>query len=467
MKNRGNKGITVIHNDVLAWMPPGTEEGLPLYHITLDTLLDEKTDVAELSEKLKGFRNTLSVVAESLIAKTTYEINTKKQSVIDHYIQRKLGRLHPDLPDIKNFFSSILGKNGSTGETVYAYYMLSPESYQVYQRLEALGQAPERITTPAYLWQKKLNGLMPDFEKMAVGLICIIEQDAYIYFYFKGFFLFSRNIRLPENQSDDQVLWSSLNYEINQSLYLFSQKTKTQPDNLFLISSNDAAVSYLSEHMDRKLKNIKKARGIIADVPQRLRMLGTAGYLGGERKDFSRDLLSVSHRIEQTVRQWKPVQMAGIYVGILLFIMLSAGNVFLHRLDHMVPLQQGKIVSIGSASREILEQYTASVDTIMQEVKNPAAGPVLYEIVNALPAGMWLKTVSIQVDAPPGVKLLCLIQTQNMQTLDAVITRFLQGLGKTFAGARTIRKQDIRIEAEESDSREGPQYTIGLTFGLI
>ena len=98
--------------------------------------------------------------------------------------------------------------------------------------------------------------MAPDFHEGGKGLIHPISSECFLYFFSQGHYLFSRNIAIPDPQHGQSDIFSILTYEINQSIYLFSQKAKAEIDQLYLVSSTKGDVLELSTILGRDVKEL-------------------------------------------------------------------------------------------------------------------------------------------------------------------------------------------------------------------
>lgn len=58
---------------------------------------------------------------------------------------------------------------------------------------------------------------------------------------------------MPETDDDPSEIYNLLNYEINQSFYLYSQKSRRSVDTLYMLAEDLSAVGKLSELLGREV----------------------------------------------------------------------------------------------------------------------------------------------------------------------------------------------------------------------
>jgi hypothetical protein len=108
--------------------------------------------------------------------------------------------------------------------------------------------APRHITAPGFLWAKKLANACKGFEREGTLLIHMGERECMLYFYFRGNFIFSRNVVLSE-----QDRMEALSFEINQSLYMFSQMTRNELNRIYLLAHPTESPDLFGQALGREV----------------------------------------------------------------------------------------------------------------------------------------------------------------------------------------------------------------------
>jgi hypothetical protein len=207
----------------------------------------------------KGIRqavNQLLVVPDYWIGSDFREFRARKKSIITAFIERKLRLDQPSLTEAVNFYDYAMVQDQDRRQMLCCTYLQEPAAYRLYRRLAALGLSPRRITTPALIWQSKLSQHVDGFAQRGIGFVHQTDGDCFLYFFHLGQFLFSRHIQLPETGGDSTEIYNLLNYEINQSFYLYSQKTKRSVETLFMLAQDPAATQQLSELLGREVQKM-------------------------------------------------------------------------------------------------------------------------------------------------------------------------------------------------------------------
>jgi hypothetical protein len=162
----------------------------------------------------------------------------------------------PQLPDVKYFFDSIFYQREHKERWLYAYFLQDPQFFQLYKTLSRLSLTPHRITSPALIWGSKIQQKISDFNDGGKCFIELQHNIYHLYFFFEGNFLFSRNIPLADLPIDSPDNLQAITYELNQSLYLFSQRAKAEVENIYLLSSETVPVGGLSEALGREIDDL-------------------------------------------------------------------------------------------------------------------------------------------------------------------------------------------------------------------
>lgn len=227
--------------------------------LPLEAFLEGSAGDGDLPKAALQSVNRLLVVPDYWVGNRFEAFQARKKSIITAFIERKLKLQQPALTEAGNFYSYAVVQGQDHRQQLYTFYLQEAVAYRLYRRLEVLGISPRRITTPALVWQAKLGDMAEGFSRKGVGFIHLGEEDCFVYFYFMGQFLFSRQIQLPETDADAGEIYNLLNYEINQSFYLYSQKTKSSVDAMFMMSPDPEAASHLAGLLEREVTGLDYA----------------------------------------------------------------------------------------------------------------------------------------------------------------------------------------------------------------
>ena len=364
--------MTVVHGDKLFFVSYAGDTMQVDHTVSLDLFLEDDFSLSSVPAAVRGRKNRLLVAPDYWVGQTDLTLQSKKRSIVAPFVERKLTSEHPELPDIGLFFDYTFSEEPSEQGGIYAFFLQEPLSYQLYQRLATYDMAPMDITIPAYVWGKKLQRLHPELADSGGGLIQKLSSASYLYFYHKGQFLFSRSIQFSDSAGGATDALDALTYEINQSFYLFSQKEKAELEHIFIHSSRREDAAELSESLGREVHSLDIGDGAAGSNQAMTEMLGPCGVFTASDLSPASKYLAVAQRDHARDREWRPVQVAGVIVGILLFLLLGGEHFFLLKWSKQNPGLKNAGIMAGQSSREIIQQYNEALDLILQETRRPS-----------------------------------------------------------------------------------------------
>ncbi|MBE9570395.1 MAG: hypothetical protein IMF11_07205 [Proteobacteria bacterium] len=129
MIKQRNTIITIVNNEDLSFViPDPSGEVRILDSLSLDQFLNAGMESAPVPEELSNRVNSLLIVPDYWFGNVTYKFQSRKKSIIEAFIERKLLAEHPDLPDIK-YFSGYIPHQIDQGEKgLYVYFLQEPKS---------------------------------------------------------------------------------------------------------------------------------------------------------------------------------------------------------------------------------------------------------------------------------------------------------------------------------------------------
>ena len=234
-----SQGITIVHADVLSFVSFAGDDLQVDHTVPLAEFLANDFEPTSLPSKISNRQNRLLIVPDYWLGQTNLSLPSRKRSVVEPFIERNLASEHPDLTGIGLFYNYAFLKSRSEEGNILVIFFQEPGSYQLYQKFDALKMAPFDITTPAYIWGKKIERKFPESVDSGIGLVQKLPKASYLYFYHQEQFLFSRSIQAAEMSTDDSDVLNALTYEINQSVYLFSQKKKADLEYIYIVSRRE------------------------------------------------------------------------------------------------------------------------------------------------------------------------------------------------------------------------------------
>ncbi len=439
--------MTVVHGDTLFFVSYAGEAIQVDHTVPLDLFLEDDYAASSIPAVVRSRKNRLLVVPDYWIGQTNLTLQSQKQSIVAPFVERKLVSEHPELPDIGLFFDYAFSKKPSERGDIYAFFLQDPLSYQLYQRLATFDMAPMDITIPAYVWGKKLEKLHPELVDSGSGLIQKLSSACYLYFYHKGQFLFSRSIQFSDSAGGDTDALAALTYEINQSFYLFSQKEKAELEHIFIHSFRREDAADLAESLGREVHTIALGAGGDASVQAMTETLGPCGVFTPSDLLPAGNYMTVAQRDHARGREWHPVQMAGVIVGILLLLLLGGEHFFLFKWSKQTPGPEISGILASQSSRGVIQQYNEALDLILQETQRPSSWKTMMDLAVCFPINVRIKEMTLLVTENPNLDLTCVVRAENMAEFRSTLSMLLENMGKTFTTSPRLEKRDIELGA--------------------
>jgi hypothetical protein len=454
--------IVVVHNDHLFWIGRDrTESGRCLLQLPLEEVLNDPGLADRLPAGAKGNHQSLWVVPDHWFGMENYPFQSDKSSLIVPFLERKLSAAHPECPVVRHFFN-YRRTSAAGGHELLAYFLQDQNAYRLYAALDKVHLAPRYITTPAFLWVDRLSRVKPDFGREGTLLIHMGERECQLYFYFKGNHLFSRNVIL----SDGPDRLEALTFEINQSLYMFSQKTKSELSRVYLLATAADGAQAFSQTLGREVLDLsplidERATIQVDEVPLLKGLLP-------EADTFSRPpLFSVTQRQVRRELAWEPVQHAGIAVGAALLLPLLGLNLLL---GHML---RGDATDRDNIRRQMmskaitLTEYQSALEQVIQAGQRPECAGTVRRVLASLPADMRVWELGLTLEAPPVLTLKAAVPAQDAEQLKAALTQLVMGLKERFNLPAEFSLNSIEIGTDsQGDRNAAPQYLIALRLEL-
>ena len=271
-------------------------------------------------------------------------------------------------------------------------YLQEAMAYELYRRLEELNISP----TSYFLTRLDLAVLAEPTHRRVCRLwyrLCtsLMESDCFLYFYNMGQFLFSRHIQLPETEHGSPEIYNLLNYEINQSFYLYSQKSKRSVDSLIMLAEDPEATGKLAELLGREVQEMPPSLPGAVLIDETENFAVCRGFSTLDLKNHSQP--GISYKPLRREMAWRPVQWAGVAIGIFLIILLAVEAGYLNFFQKNIQQQQSAILASSSTlqPKQVLNDLTQILNEITAELGRPSGSGVMMRTLLAMPA-----TVSLQ-----------------------------------------------------------------------
>ncbi len=460
-----SQGLTIVHADALSFVSYAGNDLQVDHTVSLDAFLADDFEPASIPAKARNRQNRLLLVPDYWVGQTNLSLPSKKRPIVEPFIERNLIAEHPDLPDIGLFHSYAFTASQSEEGNIFVFFLQEPASYALYQKLDAMGIAPFDITIPAFIWGKKLEKKHPKTAEAGVGLVQPLPNASYLYFYHREQFLFSRSIRSMGTPEEDPEILNALTYEINQSVYLFSQKKKADLENIFIDSPNEKDADELAESLGRTVQVFDVGASSQEVAPETVDTLGPSSIFAANDLAPSRKFLVIAHKDHAKAREWRPVQIAGVIIGLLLFVILGAEHYFLLKWASRESDLGYSTVMKGKSRQEVIQQYNQSLDLILAEIRQRSASKTLIDLARALPEDVRIKEMNLRVEQNPGIELTCVIRAESMADFRALLSTLLANMADTFVGSQRLETRDIKL-GEVKPGRNYTDYSVQFEFRL-
>ncbi len=438
----------------------GKNQGRTVLKLALNDFIDESPDIGVLPPAFTQKNNCVLIVPDHWFGQQTYPFKTPKPSLVKPFIERKLKAAHPDQPDVRNFFSYYFLPENSQKENLTAVYLQDEKGYQLYKQLKTLKLTPSRITTSALLWCERLKQCMRDFNQHQALLIHLCHETCLLYFYSGGNLLFSRNISLATDSED----WNDLLFEIEQSIQLFAQKTKSQLENTYVFSSGVENAHELTESLDRHVVDLTAT---LTDFPNML-TLPELRFLDGlfhpKAITAVSPFSSITHRSVIRDFEWQPVQRVGVLMGLILITALIAEGVALYKSHQKDLLQSHRLLNLRDASMPMgLSEYIEAIDQVLTQSKQPSTADVVLKLVSVLPDSVQIEELLVDLKNLQ-LTLKATVEAPDVDQFKRTLSNMTANLNQNFNQSQRTTLRDIifQVGNNQDDRVQASTYRITL-----
>ena len=445
MFNKKHHGLTIVHNDTLLFLS-ATGTALQVDHsLSLATFMENNTQAATIPPAVLNRTNRLLIVPDYWIGQADMSLQSHKRSIVEAFVERKLTTEHSDLPDIGLFYGYSLATHPSEEDRIHTFFLQDPLAYKLYNRLQSIDAAPHDITTPAYIWEKKLLKLEPDAVTAGVGLVQKHSLESYLYFYHQGKFSFSRSIQFSTLSNESGEALQALTYEINQSVYLFSQRKKSELELIFIHSAHKEDAADLAENLGREVKALDMDGAGQEPTPDIERLLGPCSVFSSQDVAPSAKFSAIAQKDHGRTRAWHPVQRAGIIIGVLLILILGGEYAYLVKWSKLAPASSNVGWMTEGQYTELMDLYNDSLNVLLQETSAPTASTTLLTLAGCLPLNVRVTEMKLSLTDAPVVVLACIVRAENMVVFRETLTGLIDNLGNAFYKSPRLTKQDVEL----------------------
>jgi hypothetical protein len=413
----------------------------------------------------RGF--PLLIVPDHWFGQLDFAFQSRKPSVVASFAKRQLQAAHPELPLIEAFYAFRFTRGAREPQRLSIAYLQEPRGYQLYERLEDCGLVPHLITTPALLWEHKLQSRLADFADGGRCLIQVVGPCCFLYFFFGGWFLFSRSITLPDLSLAPEERFGALVYELNQSFYLFAQKAKADVAAIYLVSPRAEDPARLTGLLGREVKPLVlgAAQGEPVLAPQGSDS-PVAAFIA-EAFCLQNGFRGIAHRRLKRELDWKPVQIAAAVVGVVTLLTIAAESFFLWGGNNA-----GASAVYDASAAEALAGFNDALAFISAEAGKPSPAETVAAVMRSLPAGTRIKTLALAIAERPGLRLEGVMAAPGPEAFETRLASLLDRLNQGFGISPPLGLQDVVCHPEghgsDAVTAAGGQgvYAFALEFGL-
>lgn len=455
MRRKRKHGFIEIHNEDLAFVTLGEGHTWDyLETMPLSDILDIDHPDTAFSARLKNYSFPLLIVPDFWFGNLKYPFHSHNKAVIRAFITRKLGSEFPHLLKVKDFFSSDIIKNEKGEQEIVTLFPQEQKFFDLYQVLTQNNIRPIRISSPALLWNKRLSKQIDNFDKIGAGLIYLFESRCSLFFYFKGHFLFSRTISLPEQQSDQADQFEIITYEINQSIYHFSQRTKADLDKIYISSLKAVDVQQLSETLGREIIELTSRPGHAKAVPGQVLREGTAADFSPEEILEPLSLPGVSDRAAVNELEWKRIQFAGFIAGFFLLIVFAFEFMFLTQTRDNEALS---LSAAGADPTQQISQYNEALDVLLKEAEKKDPLDLVGRLASCVSGNIQVESLDVSMDPSTTISLTGIIKANGADDFSDSLRAFLKRINTNIQSSTPLGMGDVEIEEKKNDSKDNSQ----------
>lgn len=450
------KTIVVVHNDDVCWISGETgNKDHRFFQLPLEEILNKDKKELQMPEWLKGSHKTLCIIPDHWLGSQGYPFQSKKQSLIEPFLERKLKAAHPGQDAIQHFFSYRHSSSNNENE-LEAIFLQDEKSYRLYEALSRLNHTPRQITAPAFIWEDRLKQTESDFTQKGTLLINLAGQECQLYFYYQGNYQFSRSVMLSETPER----LDTLTFEINQSLYMFSQKTKSELNCIYMFCDTLQCGEQLSESLGREIITLKPA-GDPNLIPPALPEKTTLNDLLYEfQMSVRSNFFYLMHREVKQALAWRPVQWAGIAVGLILLIGLCGEHFLLRnmlgdaRKEHQGLQQQAAMATSGI----MLSEHSETFDQVLNTAERLLLIDAAHRMPTSFPPGVQLRQLELQLESPPSLKVTARVTAHSTDELQMTLMVLISQIKQNFKNAQALSLNDIDISLEQAGDGKTPSF---------
>lgn len=456
MFNKGSQGYIEVYNETLLFVALGNDGNWHFVtSLSLSAIFDKDNTVNFFPDKLKNYDFSLLIIPDFWFGNAKYPFRSHNKSVIRSFLARKLTSEFPNTPKIKDFFSFNIVKNEIGEQEISVRFPQEPRFFDLYQVLVNNDLRPLRISSSALLWNKRLRDKIDNFNDIRLGLINLSDNSCSLFFFQMGHLLFSRSIYLPEAQEDKSAQFEVIAYEMNQSIYHFSQRTKKDLDKICFFSEERMAIDQLTDTLGREIEvlSLKIRRRDVHFDPE-IEVYGDGvNFEPGEVLE-PLALPGVSDRSALNEVASKKMFAAGIIIGTILLVVLGVEFLFLSQIKRN---ESRSLIKTGAGPTQSIQQYNSALDVLLEEEGRKDPLDLIARLAEALPENIRIESVDVSVDQSTVIFLAGVIKVKGSDGLSKSLKQFLEKINKNIQNGKQLIADDVDIGTKGQSLEDGSQ----------
>jgi hypothetical protein len=460
MWNRHVQGLLIVQHQELLWIAArGSAQGSIVLRVPLDHLLADPSLVQSLPPPLRGNGRTICIAPDHWFGMEIYRFQSQKAALIEPFLARKLSALHPEYPSIRQFFTYEWTQGLSESPQLVSYFLNDEKAYALWTALLQVEQGPLRITSPALLWQVRLGSADPDFARGGTLLVHLFENECNLCFYSMGMYVFSRNVILPPGPERLDLL----TFEINQSLHLYSQRTKGELRRVYLQSDARVTASAFSARLGREVVAVD-AEGTDPDFLEARAVPFLHGMLRMQDLHTQHDGLGIFHRESRKTARWAPVQWYGIGLGSILAAGLVGEFSYLGGVLREESQGQQALVRAAGTEGMLLSELDAAATQVLQLRDRPTCADTLRRLFTSLPRQVRIRETTLNLEGSPMLSVNATVQASSTEQLETVLQDLVS---RVRSQARQLSSFSLGgIDVHPDQTQAGARYLIAFRIPL-
>jgi hypothetical protein len=173
------------------------------------------------------------------------------------------------------------------------------------------------------------------------------------------------------------------------------------------------------------------------------------------------------HRDVRRALEWKPVQTAGIAIGLALVLALAGERWALGRLlrDARIEGRQvhSQALALGTGD---LSESAAAVDRVLLRMERPDVSVTALRVLDSLPAEVRLDSFELVMEPNPSLALQARVEARDMEHLSTVLSQLVDRINRRFHGGEAVFSiRDVDIGGDPAEAAGGlNRYRIAFSI---